>query len=91
MSKKTCLTIAVASICALSINTSFAHDHLSNGATSAGADVRGFGNPVAGNPSDGTSRVSDPGTVPGLGNPKGGRNQGTPSFDSEALDTRLGN
>ncbi|RYH06332.1 hypothetical protein [Tropicimonas sp. IMCC6043] len=66
-----------------------ADDHLFNGATAAGASERDFGNPVAGNPSGKSGSASDPGTVPGLGNPNAGGDTGTPSFDPESLAERL--
>jgi len=66
-----------------------AHDHLFNGATAAGAAERGFANPVAGNPSGTSGAASDPGTVPGLGNPNSGGDQGTPSFDADSLAERI--
>ena len=66
-----------------------AHDHLFNGATSNGADNRGVTNPVAGNPSGVSGGKAQPGTVPGLGNPDAGRDQGTPAFDCEVLLVRL--
>ena len=68
----------------------FADDHLFNGATSDGASVRGSTNPVAANPSGRSGPASDPGTVPGLGNPNAGADQGTPSFDPASLAERLG-
>ena len=66
-----------------------AHDHLANGATSPGADVRGFANPVASNPSGTSGAASQPGTVPGLGNPSAGADQSTPAFDCAVLLDRL--
>ena len=66
-----------------------AHDHLVNGATRNGADNRGFANPVAGNPSGTSGGASQPGTVPGLGDPNSGGATGTPAFDCETLELRL--
>jgi hypothetical protein len=70
-------------------STALADDHLFDGATSPGASVRGFGNPVAANPSGTSGAASQPGTVPGLGNPDAGQDQGTPSFDCLSLAERL--
>ena len=67
----------------------FADDHLANAATSKGADTRGFNNPVAGNPSGRSGAQAQPGSVPGLGDPKSGADTGTPSFDAEALSERI--
>ena len=66
-----------------------ADDHLANGATAEGADNRGFGNPVAANPSGTSGPAAQPGSVPGLGNPNAGADQGTPSFDPESRDERV--
>jgi len=66
-----------------------ADDHLFNGATSPGATHRGFTNPVAANPSGVSGAAAQPGTVPGLGNPNAGHEQGTPSFDPDVLAQRL--
>ncbi len=66
-----------------------ADDHLFNGATSPGAAQRGFANPVAGNPSGVSGPAAQPGTVPGLGNPNAGGDQGTPAFDCVSLQERL--
>ena len=80
----------VALISALGVaGTAAADDHLANGATSNGADSRGFGNPVANNPSETSGSKAQPGTVPGLGNPNAGADQGTPSFDCDSLIERL--
>jgi len=67
----------------------FADDHLANGATSPGAEVRGFTNPVALNPSGTSGAAAQPGTVPGLGNPSAGGDLGTPAFDCQSLQERL--
>ena len=69
--------------------TAVADDHLVNGATAEGADNRGFGNPVATNPSGTSGPAAQPGSVPGLGNPNAGADQGTPSFDPESRDERV--
>jgi hypothetical protein len=66
-----------------------AHDHLNHAAGSEGADDRGFVNPVAGNPSGQSGAASQPGTVPGLGDPTSGTSTGTPSFSCETLLLRL--
>lgn len=71
------------------VGTAAADDHLFNGATSNGSAQRGFANPVAGNPSGTSGAAAQPGTVPGLGDPKAGEDQGTPSFSCEALQERL--
>jgi len=68
--------------------TAAADDHLFNGATSNGAEHRGFTNPVATNPSGVAGPAAQPGTVPGLGNPDAGQDQGTPSFSCDALAAR---
>lgn len=66
-----------------------ADDHLFDAAHSNGVDERGFVNPVAGNPSGTSGAAAQPGTVPGLGNPNSGADQGTPSFDCASLAERL--
>ena len=66
-----------------------ADDHLFNGANADGADNRGFGNPVAKNRSGTSGAAAQPGSVPGLGNPNAGEDQGTPSFDPESRDERV--
>ena len=73
----------------ISGGAAFADDHLFNGATAKGADERGFNNPVAGNPSGRSGGQAQPGSVPGLGDPKSGEDTGTPSFSAEALSERL--
>ena len=83
---KAALVLGLAALASASI----ADDHLFNGATSDGASVRGFTNPVAAILSGRSGSASDPGTVPGLGNPNGGADQGTPSFDPASLAERLG-
>jgi hypothetical protein len=66
-----------------------ADDHLFDAAHSSGVDERGFTNPVAGNPSGTSGAAAQPGTVPGLGNPNTGADQGMPSFDCVSLAERL--
>lgn len=89
--KRTAIAVAtsVTLVVGVGFGTASADDHLANGATSEGVDNRGFGNPVGANPS-GTSRpAAQPGTVPGLGNPNAGADQGTPSFECDVLHVRL--
>jgi len=69
--------------------TAMADDHLFNAAHSQGVDERGFANPVAGNPSGTAGAAAQPGTVPGLGDPKAGDDTGTPAFDVDSLCERL--
>ena len=84
------LLAAAAAVAALTVpGVAQAHDHLFDGATSPGAAERGFGNPVAANPSGVAAAQARPGTVPGLGNPASGREQGTPSVDLGVLCLRL--
>jgi hypothetical protein len=85
------VTVAAASAAVLvSAGTvAMADDHLFNGATSPGADQRGFANPVAHNPSGKSGAAAQPATVPGLGNPKAGNDQGTPAFSCATLQVRL--
>ena len=66
-----------------------ADDHLANAANSQGVDARGFRNPVAHNPSGHSGVAAMPATVPGLGNPNFGADQGTPSFNPDTLACRL--
>jgi hypothetical protein len=79
----------VAAVLLVPAGSALADDHLFNGANSAGADDRGFGNPVVGNPSGTSGAASLPGTVPGLGNPAVGQDTGTPAFDAASLCERL--
>jgi hypothetical protein len=82
--------VAVASLSVIATSgLAFADDHLANGATSPGAAVRGFTNPVAFNPSGTSGAAAQPGTVPGLGNPSAGGDLGTPAFDCQSLLERL--
>jgi len=67
-----------------------AGDHLFNAANSEGADNRGFGNPVAGNPSGTSGAMASPGTVPGEGDPKVGGDLGTPAVDLSLVSVRSG-
>ena len=66
-----------------------ADDHLFDAAHSQGVEARGFANPVAQNPSGTSGAAAQPGTVPGLGNPNAGADQGTPAFDCSSLTERL--
>lgn len=70
-------------------NSAFADDHLFTASHSQGVEQRGFTNPVAGNPSGTAGAQAQPGTVPGLGDPKVGEDTGTPAFSPEALEERL--
>lgn len=69
--------------------TAAADDHLFDAAHSSGVEQRGFVNPVAQNPSGTSGAAAQPGTVPGLGNPNAGADQGTPAFDCVSLGERL--
>ncbi len=84
--------LIVAAIAALPLTVptvAQADDHLFNGATSPGAAVRGFTNPVALNPSGTSGAAAQPATVPGLGDPKAGEDQGTPAVNLNTLCVRL--
>ncbi len=82
--------VTIASLAVLATGgLAFADDHLANGATSPGAEARGFTNPVAFNPSGTSGAAAQPGTVPGLGNPSAGADLGTPAFDCQSLLERL--
>lgn len=67
-----------------------ASDHLFDAATAPGATLRGFGNPVAGNPSGMSGAAAVPGTVPGEGNPNAGADLGTPAVDLTLVFVRSG-
>lgn len=68
-----------------------ASDHLSHATDSPGVAQRDFGNPVAMNPSGGTSfAAAQPQTVPGEGDPNDGIETGTPSVDLDLVCTRSG-
>lgn len=69
--------------------TASASDHLFNAATAAGNDNRGFGNPVAQNPSGVSGPNAQPGTVPGEGNPNAGQDRGTPSVNPALLNCHV--
>jgi hypothetical protein len=64
-----------------------ASDHVVNAANSAGADNRGFSNPVTGNPGD---AQGDPGTVPGEGDPNSGAGGDPPAVNLGLVDDRSG-
>jgi len=84
--------LVVAALAALPIlapSVAQADDHLFNGATSPGAAVRGFTNPVALNPSGTSGTAAQPATVPGLGDPNAGLDEGTPAFSVDTLCIRL--
>lgn len=84
-------TAIIAAIAALGIAAPvLASDHLFDGANAPGADNRGFGNPVAGNPSGTSGSKARPGTVPGEGNPNSGQDIGTPSVDRDLVGPRSG-
>ncbi|HJW75284.1 MAG TPA: hypothetical protein VJ787_06395 [Thermoleophilia bacterium] len=67
-----------------------ASDHLFNAANAPGADQRGFGNPVALNPSGVSGPAARPATVPGEGNPNAGQDQTTPAADLTFVSVRSG-
>ena len=81
--------VAVGATAVVPAGTALADDHLFNAANSQGAEERGFANPLAGNPSSTSGAAAQPGTVPGLGDPKSGTDTGTPAFDAESLCERL--
>ena len=60
-----------------------------NAANANGAAERGFANPAGGNPSGVSGPASQPGSLPGLGDPNSGVDQGTPSFDPASRDERV--
>ena len=86
--------IAVAATSALLVGLTampaLAGDQLFTGSNAPGADQRGFGNPVATNPSGTSGAAARPGTVPGEGSPNEGADQGTPSVDLGAVAARSG-
>jgi hypothetical protein len=81
--------VAVGAVVLVPAGTAMADDHLFNAASSQGVEQRGFANPVAENPSGTSGAAAQPGTVPGLGDPKSGTDTGTPAFDAESLCERL--
>lgn len=83
------LTAATAALVAMAPAAAQADDHLFNATTSSGAGARGFGNPVAGNPSGTSGPAAQAVSVPGLGDPKVGEDTGTPAFSVEALCERV--
>jgi hypothetical protein len=90
MRKTMTFIFLVVLVLALSAGPVLASDHLFNGATSPGASVRGFANPVAANPSGVAGAKAMPGTVPGEGNPNAGGELGTPAVDLELVYVRSG-
>lgn len=83
------LTAATAALVAMVPAAAQADDHLFTAVNSSGADARGFTNPVAGNPSGTSGAAAQPGSVPGLGDPKVGEDTGTPAFSEAALCERV--
>ena len=67
-----------------------ADDHLANAVGAAGADARGFANPVAANPSGTSGASAQPLTVPGQGNPAAGEDTTTPAVDLSLVSVRSG-
>lgn len=67
-----------------------ASDHLADAAGAPGAGQRGFGNPVAENPSGTSGPHADPATVPGEGNPAAGTDTTTPAVDRDLVGERSG-
>jgi hypothetical protein len=83
------LSLVVFALVAANALPAFADDHLANAANANGAAERGFANPAGGNPSGVSGPASQPGSVPGLGDPNSGVDQGTPSFDPASRDERV--
>ena len=82
MSRKLMVTVLLAlALLAVMAVPAFASDHLFNATNSPGADVRGFTNPVAANPSGMSAAMARPATVPGEGNPNAGQHMVTPAVD----------
>jgi len=81
--------VAAALGATLFAGTAIASDHLFNAATAPGNDNRGFGNPVAQNPSGVSGPKSQPATVPGEGNPNAGQDRGTPSVNPALLNCHV--
>ena len=91
MSRKLMVTVLLAlALLAVMAVPAFASDHLFNAATAPGADVRGFTNPVATNPSGMSGAMARPATVPGEGNPNAGQHMGTPAVDLGLVSVRSG-
>lgn len=84
--------IAVLTVMVLvaTVAPTMASDHLFNAANARGASVRGFTNPVVGNPSGISGPQAQPGTVPGEGDPKVGGDQGMPAVDLGLVNVRSG-
>ena len=83
------LLLAMALVTGMAV-PAFASDHLFNAANAPGADVRGFANPVAANPSGISGAMAQPATVPGEGNPNAGADQSTPAVDLGLVNVRSG-
>jgi len=81
--------VAAALGATLFAGTAIASDHLFNAANAPGSDSRGFGNPVAKNPSGVSGPKSQPATVPGEGNPNAGQDRGTPSVNPALLNCHV--
>jgi hypothetical protein len=88
--KATFVLLAAVLLLAITAAPALAHDHLFNAAHAPGAAMRGFANPVAGNPSGMSGAMADPATVPGSGDPKVGVAQGTPAVDLSLVWVRSG-
>lgn len=84
------LTSLVVLALAVLAPAALASDHLFNAANAPGAAQRGFGNPVALNPSGVSGPAARPGTVPGEGNPNAGQDQTTPAVDLSFVSIRSG-
>jgi len=91
MSRTMTVILLALALVLLAASPALAHDHLFNAINAPGADHRGFANPVAGNPSDGTAlAAARPATVPGGGDPKVGADTGTPAVDLTLVSVRSG-
>lgn len=80
----------VAVIIGMLVAPATASDHLFNAAHAPGAAMRGFANPVAGNPSGTSGPRAMPATVPGEGDPKAGADTGTPAVSLDLVSVRSG-
>lgn len=91
MLKRILIVLMVAGLfIGLAAAPALASDHLFNAATSPGAAVRGFTNPVATNPSGASGAMAKPAIVPGEGNPNAGGETGTPSVNLDLVYDRSG-